>query len=60
MNAGKGFRAGAVLVVSMLAADPTWDDASVEKGHRYTYTVRAYDHAGNESAPSPQAVGDPF
>jgi len=52
--------AAPVRLTKDLVADPTWDDTSVQKGHRYTYTVRAYDHAGNESAPSPQAVGEPF
>jgi hypothetical protein len=52
--------AAPVRLTKDLVADPTWDDTSVQKGHRYTYTVRAYDHAGNESAPSPPAVGEPF
>lgn len=43
-----------------LVVDPTYDDTAVQKGHRYVYAVRAYDKAGNESASSPPAVGEPF
>ena len=49
-----------VRLTKDLLADPSYDDSAVQKGHRYVYTVRAYDKAGNESAPSPPAVGEPF
>lgn len=45
---------------SGLLPDSFYEDATAQRGHRYTYTVRAYDHAGNESPPSPPAVAEPF
>ena len=35
-------------------------DTSAKPGHRYTYTVRAVDKAGNMSAPSPEATAEPL
>ena len=35
-------------------------DPSAKPGHRYTYTVRAVDKAGNMSAPSPEATAEPL
>ncbi|MDQ6891675.1 MAG: hypothetical protein M3167_03230 [Acidobacteriota bacterium] len=49
-----------VRLTKDLLVDPSYDDTAVQKGHRYVYTVRAYDKARNESAPSPPAVGEPF
>ena len=49
-----------VRLTKELLADPSYNDTAVQKGHRYVYTVRAYDKAGNASAPSPPAVGEPF
>ena len=43
------------LVKDSFAADDT-----VQPGHRYRYTVRAVDTSGNMSAPSPEAVAEPF
>lgn len=39
--------------------DPFFTDAAAQ-GKRYRYTVRAVDRAGNASAPSPEAVAEPF
>ena len=41
-------------------ADPFFTDESAGQGKRYRYTVRAVDRAGNQSAPSPEAVAEPF
>lgn len=49
-----------VRLNAQLAVDTSWEDTTVQRGHRYVYTVRAYDQAGNASAASPQAVGEPF
>ena len=35
-------------------------DTTAKPGHRYRYTVRAVDTAGNVSAPSPEAVAEPL
>lgn len=43
-----------------LVSDSFYEDATAQRGRRYTYTVRAYDRAGNESAPSPPAPAEPF
>ena len=49
-----------VRLTSEAVADSFYEDATARRGHRYTYTVRAYDRAGNESPPSPPAVAEPF
>jgi hypothetical protein len=36
------------------------NDTSAQPGHRYRYTVRAVDKAGNQSAPSPEATAEVF
>jgi hypothetical protein len=47
-----------------LNAEPTKDsfmtDTSATPGHRYRYTVRAVDKAGNVSEPSPEAIAEPL
>jgi hypothetical protein len=43
-----------------LITDSFFTDESVEPGRRYRYTVRAVDRAGNQSAPSLEAVAEPF
>jgi len=43
-----------------LITDSFFTDESVEPGRRYRYTVRAVDAAGNQSAPSSEAVAEPF
>jgi hypothetical protein len=43
-----------------LVTDATYTDATAKAGHRYVYTVRAVDRAGNASAPSPEAKAEPF
>jgi hypothetical protein len=48
---------GQLLTVDLLLA-PADRDTSVERGHRYWYTVTAVDRAGNESAPSTPAAID--
>jgi hypothetical protein len=48
---------GQLLTVELLPA-PADRDTSVERGHRYWYTVTAVDRAGNESAPSTPAAID--
>ncbi len=40
--------------------DPYFNDLAARPGRKYVYTVRAVDRAGNQSAPSPQAVAEPF
>jgi hypothetical protein len=40
--------------------DPFFTDKTVKPGRRYRYTVRAIDRAGNLSAPSVEAVAEPF
>ncbi len=40
--------------------DPFFTDESAKQGVQYRYTVRAVDRAGNRSAPSPEAVAEPF
>ncbi len=58
------FRAEGTGEPERLNADPLKDsfttDASAKPGHRYRYTVRALDKAGNMSAPSPEAVAEPL
>jgi hypothetical protein len=36
------------------------NDTTAQPGHRYRYTVRAVDKAGNQSAPSPEAMAEVF
>ena len=43
-----------------LVIDSFFSDATVQPGHRYTYTVKAFDRAGNASAPSPPAAAEPL
>jgi fibronectin type 3 domain-containing protein len=43
-----------------LVVDASYDDATATSGHRYVYTVRAVDRAGNQSPPSPEAKAEPF
>lgn len=43
-----------------LVADATYTDSIAKAGHRYVYTVRAVDRAGNVSAASPEAKAEPF
>ena len=40
--------------------DPFFTDKTVKPGRRYRYTVRSIDRAGNLSAPSVEAVAEPF
>ncbi|HTR02046.1 MAG TPA: hypothetical protein VMN82_02535 [Thermoanaerobaculia bacterium] len=40
--------------------DPFYTDDAVAQGRRYRYVVRAIDHAGNMSEPSPEAVAEPY
>jgi len=40
--------------------DPFFTDKSVKPGRRYRYTVRSIDRAGNLSAPSVEALAEPF
>ena len=40
--------------------DPFFTDETVKPGQRYRYTVRAIDNVGNMSAPSPEALAEPF
>ncbi|MEP6801994.1 MAG: fibronectin type III domain-containing protein [Acidobacteriota bacterium] len=41
-----------------LSVDSFFNDATALPGHRYVYTVRAFDRAGNASAPSPAATAE--
>ena len=41
-------------------ADPFYTDDAVAQGRRYRYVVRAIDHSGNLSEPSPEAVAEPY
>lgn len=43
-----------------LVIDSSYSDTTAKAGHRYTYTVRAVDRAGNASPPSPAAVAEPY
>lgn len=43
-----------------LLKESFFTDESVKAGRRYRYTVRAVDTAGNQSAPSPEAVAEPL
>jgi predicted small lipoprotein YifL len=52
--------AAPVRLNAELVADNFFSDATVQPGHRYTYTVKAFDRAGNASAPSPPAVAEPL
>ena len=58
------FRAEGSAAPARLTAEPVKDsflsDTSAQPGHRYRYTVRALDKAGNVSAPSPEAVAEPL
>ena len=35
-------------------------DTTAKPGHRYRYTVRAMDTAGNMGPPSPEAIAEPL
>ncbi|MDQ2969615.1 MAG: hypothetical protein M3R62_03055 [Acidobacteriota bacterium] len=52
--------AAPVRLNAELVADSFYSDATVQPGHRYTYTVKAFDRAGNASAPSPPAAAEPL
>jgi hypothetical protein len=58
------FRAEGNAEPARLTAEPLKDsfstDTSAKPGHRYRYTVRALDKAGNISAPSPEAIAEPL
>ena len=58
------FRAEGTGQPERLNAEPIKDsfmtDTSAKPGHRYRYTVRAVDKAGNVSAPSPEAAAEPL
>jgi hypothetical protein len=58
------FRAEGAGKPERLNAEPMKDsfttDTSAKPGHRYSYTVRAVDKAGNVSGPSPEAVAEPL
>jgi len=58
------FRAEGNAEPARLTAEPVKDsflsDTSAQPGHRYRYTVRAVDKAGNVSAPSPEATAEPL
>jgi len=58
------FRAEGAGAPERLNAEPLKEsfttDPSAKPGHRYTYTVRAVDKAGNISAPSPEATAEPL
>lgn len=41
-----------------LLPDTSYRDLTVQSGHRYYYVATAVDSAGNESAPSNEAVAD--
>lgn len=43
-----------------LVKDSFFNDETAQAGRRYRYLVRAIDTAGNSSAPSPEAVAEPF
>jgi len=43
-----------------LIKDSFSTDTTAQPGHRYRYTVRAVDTAGNVGAPSPEAVAEPL
>jgi hypothetical protein len=43
-----------------LVKESFFNDETVQAGRRYRYTVKAIDTAGNASAPSPEAVAEPF
>jgi hypothetical protein len=49
-----------VLQTKDPVVDPFYTDESAVFGKRYRYTVRSVDRAGNPSAPSPEAVAEPF
>jgi len=40
--------------------DPFFTDEGLAPGTRYRYSVRAVDRVGNRSAPSPEAVAEPY
>ncbi len=43
-----------------LVVDSFYNDTTAKPHHRYTYTVRALDQAGNASPPSPGAAAEPY
>ena len=49
-----------VRLTKDLVVDPTYDDTAVQKGHRYVYTVRAYNQGGKRGASSPPATQEPY
>jgi hypothetical protein len=58
------FRAEGTAQPERLNAEPLKEsfttDTTARPGHRYRYTVRALDKAGNMSAPSPEATAEPL
>ncbi len=58
------FRAEGSGEFSRLTKEPIKDsfltDTQVVSGHRYRYSVRAVDTAGNQSPPSPEAIAEPL
>src|SRR5262249_44894145 len=50
----------AVRLDTELVTDSFYNDTTAKPGHRYVYTVRAVDKAGNVSVPSPEARAEPF
>jgi hypothetical protein len=48
------------LLTPQPLTDPFYADEAVSQGRRYRYTVRAVDQAGNASAPSPEALAEPY
>jgi len=49
-----------VLLTAQPVTDPFYTDDAVAAGKRYRYTVVAVDWAGNRSAPSPEAIAEPY
>jgi hypothetical protein len=49
-----------VALTAAPIADTFFNDESGQRGRRYRYTVVAVDKAGNRSAPSAEAVAEPF
>ncbi len=52
--------AAAVQLTKEPIGDPFFNDLGARPGRKYVYTVRSIDRAGNPSAPSPEAVAEPF